>query len=158
LHQCRRDTHRVLVCVEASGAIAAEHGFSFWLAGAAVLRGWALAMNGAADAGLGILRQGLRDWLATGSRTYETYYLGLLAEVLLGQGQVERSAEVLEEALAVARQTGEGLYEAELHRLRGELLCSQEPTAPAVVHAEAAFRRASEIARQQGAQSFELRA
>ncbi len=158
LHQCRRDTRRVLACAEASGAIAAEHGFSFWMAGAAVLRGWALAMNGAADEGVRLLRQGLHDWLATGSITYQTYYLGLLAEVLLRQGQVEEGGAVLEEALAVAGRTGEGLYEAELHRLRGELLCGKEMSAAAAARAEGEYRQALEIARRQGARSFELRA
>src|SRR5438445_3875115 len=108
LHQLRRAGPRARERAEACGALAAEHGFSFWLAGSAVMGGWALAAAGDADEGVGRLRQGLRDWQATGSVTYRTYYLGLLAEVLGGRGQAEEGGRVLEEALALVRQTGEG--------------------------------------------------
>ncbi|HEY8505236.1 MAG TPA: hypothetical protein VIL46_11685, partial [Gemmataceae bacterium] len=89
LHQLRRDGRRARACAEASSALAAEHGFSFWLAGGTVLGGWALAACGEAGDGTARLRQGLRDWVATGSLTYQTYYLGLLAEVLIGRGELK---------------------------------------------------------------------
>src|SRR5262245_2850245 len=101
LRVCLRDGPAALRYVEASGALAAEHGFSFWLAGAEVLRGWARAECGAED-GVDQLRHGLRDWLMTGSVTYHTYYLGLLAEVLLRRGRADAARPVLEEALALA--------------------------------------------------------
>jgi predicted ATPase len=152
---CRNDSASA-ACAAASEEIAAEHGFSFWLAGATVMSGWALAAGGAAK-GIARLQQGLRDWQATGSVTYRTYYLGLLAEVLAGQGQVAEAARVLDEAHALVHRTGEGLYEAELHRLRGELLCrTNDPDAMA--RAEPEIRRALEVARRQGAKSLELRA
>ncbi len=159
VHQLRRDAPRTRACAESSAAIAAEHGFSFWLAGGAVMSGWALGVGGAADEGVSRLRRGLRDWQATGSVTYRTYYLGLLAEVLGGQGQVEEGCRVLGEALALARQTGEGLYEAELYRLRGEMLL-RTASAPgeAIAQAAEAFRQALEVARRQGAKALELRA
>jgi predicted ATPase/tRNA A-37 threonylcarbamoyl transferase component Bud32 len=157
LHQLRRDPARVRACVAASAAVAMEHGLSFWLAGAAVLEGWALVMSGA-DEGVGRLRQGLRDWLATGSVTYQTYYLGLLAEALGERGQFEEAGRVLEEALALAARTGEGLYESELYRLRGELLLRGTDGAEAARRAEDDFRRALEIAQRQEARSLQLRA
>ena len=49
LHQLRRDATRALACAEASSAIGAEHGFSFWHAGGGVLSGWALASLGEKD-------------------------------------------------------------------------------------------------------------
>lgn len=154
LHQLRRDHARARECSEGSRTIAAEHGFSFWLAGGDVLSGWALAAAGAAEEGLDRLQRGLRDWMATDSVTYQTYYLGLLAEVLGGQGKLRESARVLEEALALARQTGEGLYEPELHRLRGELLLRRGEER----RAEEDFQQALEIARRQEAKSLGLRA
>jgi predicted ATPase len=133
--------------------VAAEHGFSFWLAGSAVLGGWADAAWGAPEQGLARLRQGLSNWAATGSVTYRTYYLGLLAETLIGQKLTDEAAAVLKEALDLAERTGEGLYEAELYRLRGALHQARgEPGA-----AED-FRRAIEVARRQEAQLLELRA
>src|SRR5207247_1252748 len=69
--------------------------------------------------------------------------------------RVEEGQAVLEEALAIAGRTGEGLYEAELHRLRGELLlCKPE----AAERAEEEYHRALDVARRQGARSLELRA
>jgi predicted ATPase len=160
LHQLRRDGLRARMCADTSGAIASDHGFSFWQAGSGVLGGWALAACGAADDGIDRLRQGLLDWLATDSVTYQTYYLGLLAEVLGEQGQAQQAWRVLEEALALVQQTGEGLYEAELHRLRGETLLrgAGGPREPPLQWAEEHFRRALDVARRQEARSLELRA
>src|SRR5439155_23513240 len=157
LHQVRRDAAPALACAEASAAIGAEHGFSFWMAGGGVLCGWALAALGDSDAGLEQLRRGLIDWLATDSVTYQPYYLGLLGEVLIRRGQPKEAARILDEALSLAAQTGEGLYEAELNRLRGEArLCG-----PVESNAEAAaanFRQAMDVAGRQGSRSLELRA
>jgi adenylate cyclase len=158
LHQLRRDGPRARVCAQASCAIAADHGFSFWLAGGTVLSGWALATCGSADEGVDRLRRGLRDWEATGSVTYRTYYLGLLAEVLGARGQVEEARTVLEEALALAGQTHEGLYEAELYRLRGDLLQRGTDEPGALERALEDFRLALEVARRQEARGLQLRA
>jgi predicted ATPase len=160
LYQLRREPARTLACAEKAHAIAEEQGFSFWLAGGKILRGWALAFNGQPDQGIQSLRQGLLDWQATGSVTYRTYYLGLLAEVLASQGQAVEGRRVLEEALALARQTNEGLFEAELHRLGGELLLAGvgEPDVENVNQAEACCQQALATARRQEARSLELRA
>ncbi len=120
VHQLRRDATRTLDCANRAATIAAEHRLSFWLASAAVLSGWALAKSGAPGEGLARLRQGLNDWRATGSVTYETYYLGLLADVLAEQGERDAAAHALDEALRLAAQTGEGFVLSELHRQQGE--------------------------------------
>ncbi len=155
LHQLRRDGPSTRACAETCHAFASEHSLSFWLAGGGILTGWAQAACGDTEEGTARLRRGLRDWDATGSVTYKTYHLGLLAEVLAGQGRVEESARLLNEALALAGQTGEGLYEAELYRLRGELRL-RGTGGPAA--AEKDFRRALDLARRQEAKSLELRA
>jgi predicted ATPase len=154
LHQLRRDAPRVLACAEESTSIAVEHGFSFWLAGGNVLCGWALAVNGAADEGVELLQRGLRDWMATDSVTYQTYFLGLLGEVLHGLRRTDEGLLVIEEALALVEQTGERLYEAELRRVRGELLLMQSGAA----EAEQCFQHALAVARDQHAIGLELRA
>jgi predicted ATPase/predicted Ser/Thr protein kinase len=153
LHQLCRDAPRAKACAEASIAVSSEHGFSFWRAGGHVLYGWALAACGQTKEGVRCLRQGLRDWRATESVTYETYYLGLLADVLREQGELDEGRRVVDEALDLARRTGEGLYEAELHRLRGELVLLENPEA-----AEECFRRSLAVAGRQDARSLELRA
>jgi predicted ATPase len=155
LHQLRRDGPRTGACAGSSVEVAAEHGLSFWLAGGTVMAGWARAACGAVGDGVACLRRGLADCQATGSVTYRTYYLGLLAEGLGWHGRADEGVRVLDEALTLVRQTGEGLCAAELHRLRGELLLRG---ADGVPRAEEDFRLALDIARRSGARSLELRA
>jgi predicted ATPase len=80
----------------------------------------------------------------------------MLAEVHSLMGQPEAGLTVLSEALALVETTGERYYEAELHRLKGELLLLH--AAPEVSHAETCFQQALDIARRQQAKSLELRA
>jgi predicted ATPase len=156
LHQLRGDPAETRRFAELSIALAVEEGFSFWYAGSTVLHGWALATDGEGDdAGIDEIRRGVSDWLATGSRTYHTYYLGLLADALLTRGRVEEALAVVNDALAAA-STLEGLYEAELHRLRG--CCLVKLLGNHAVEAHRTFQRAMLIARQQGATSLESRA
>jgi tetratricopeptide (TPR) repeat protein len=170
LHQLRGDAEAAGRLARDSLELSAEEGFSFWHAGGQVLRGWsrvaaATTTPGAAasaamsesDAGLADLRRGLDAWLATGSRTYHTYYLGLLADALQRLGRPREALRPLDEALSAAQLLPEGLYEAELYRLRGRSVIglSGDPT-----HADAhdCFVKAVSIARGQGAKWFELRA
>jgi predicted ATPase len=140
--------------------LAAEHGLSLWLAGSAILRGWAIAAGGDVDVGTAMLRNGINDWKATGAMTYCSYFLGILAETRLRSGQDSEAAGLLDEALALADRTGEGLFAAELHRLRGEALACAKSESPASALECAAqeFSRALEIAKEQQARSLELRA
>jgi predicted ATPase len=158
LRQCRREVPAVEASAEATLFIATEHGLSFWRACGEVMRGWALAQQGAQARGIAQLRQGLTDWKAAGSETYRTYFLALLAEALGQEGQIEEGLGVLAEALAQMQGTGEGLYGAELHRLQGEFLLRREAAEGACREAEACFHRALTIARGQQAKSLELRA
>jgi predicted ATPase len=157
VYQLAGDPQQALRCAEATAAVSAEHGYRFWLAGGTILGGWALAADGDVNTGVSRLRQGLRDWRAIGSVTYVTYFLGLLAEALLRQGELEQSLEVVEEALALVLQTDERMVEAEMLRLRGELRLAASD-APDHALAEADFRRALEIAARQQARALELRA
>jgi predicted ATPase len=154
VHQLRGEAPQTRALAELCGTIAVEHGFAFWQAAANVMSGWALARSGAAAVGIDRLRQGLRDWAATDSVTYQTYYLGLLAETLMQDGQWEEADRLLQQALALARQVEEALYEAELHRLRGELHLGRAQPAQAAVH----YRMAMDVARRQAALALELRA
>ena len=79
-----------------------------------------------------------------------------LAEAEERAGDVDRALAVLDEALATSERTGHCTFDAELNRIRGEMLLRRDPTNPAP--AEAAFGRAMEIAGGQGTRSFGLRA
>jgi predicted ATPase len=75
-------------------------------------------------------------------------------------GRAQEGLAVLAEALATARRTGERWYEADLYRLKGELMLEPlESGAPSPeTEAEACFAQALNIARSQGTRLFELRA
>jgi predicted ATPase len=92
-----------------------------------------------------------------------SYHLGVLAEAYGKCGQAEEGLGVLNEAFAlVADNTGDPFYEAELYRLKGELML-QRPGVQGIpssveTEAERCFLRAIDIARDQQAKSLELRA
>jgi predicted ATPase len=102
------------------------------------------------------MHQGLSAWQATGARLAWPGWLLLLAEAYGNAGRVGEGLRVLAEALAAVHKSGERRWEAELYRLKGELLLvlSQEKEA----EAEACFRQSLAIARCQQAKSLELRA
>jgi predicted ATPase len=110
--------------------------------------------------GLARIRQGLAAWRATGLELLRPYFLALLAEACGKAGQSEEGLTVLAEALAQIDKTGERYYEAELYRLKGELMFQSKVQGPKskVEEAEECFWKAKEIARRQQAKSLELRA
>lgn len=152
LHQLRGDRAETRRYAEASITLAAEEGFSFWYAGSTILRGWARSDE---EDGIEEMRRGVSHWLATGSRTYHTYYQGLLADALLRHGRPEAALDVVNDAI-VAAMTLEGLCEAELHRLRGWCILRMPSGDPA--EPQRAFEKAVEIANRQGAVALERRA
>jgi predicted ATPase len=81
-----------------------------------------VAAQGALADGLAQVREGLAGWQATAAVIGLPHHLGVLAEVLGIAGQLDEALASLAEAMAVVARTGEGFYEAELCRLRGELL------------------------------------
>ncbi len=82
-----------------------------------------------------------------------TAFAPFVAEVYAVAGDAERALRELDDALAFVERTDERAWSSELHRSRGELLKDSEKA-----ETERAFERALEIAREQGAKSFELRA
>ncbi|WP_459572321.1 adenylate/guanylate cyclase domain-containing protein [Cupriavidus sp. 8B] len=162
LHQLRREAQLTQACAEAVITLSTEQGFPFWLAWGTILRGWALAEQGSSEEGIAQIRQGLTAYEATGAERARSYFLALLAESYGNAGQAKAGLIVLAEALAMVDKTGERCYEAELHRLKGELLLhpSSVQTHASTGHedAEACFHKAIAVARHQGAKSLELRA
>ena len=162
--QFRREGLLTYERTEAAIALAAEQGFAQFEAGGTIFRGWALAARSLElgpgqeprEEGIAQIQQGMAAWRATGAEALRPYYLALLAEASGKRGQVDEGLHLLAEALAVANDTGECRWDAELHRLKGELLLarSAEPHA----EAETCLRQALNIAHGQQAKSYELRA
>jgi predicted ATPase len=157
-HLCRREPGRVLELAGALVDLCREHGFDLLLAGGLVLFGWGLAVQGLEE-GLLPLQQGLTGWRAAGALSHRPFHLALLAEALARQGRAAEGRAALAEALALSAATGERFWEAELHRLQGELLLPPAPAGPPEAGAaEACFRRALAVAGRQQARSLGLRA
>ena len=152
--QCRREADETRELAEAGIDAGARKGFIYWVAMGTVLRGWAMAAQGAADEGIPELRRGIELARMTGARMDDAYFLGLLADALIGAGQHGEALQVLREALAAVPRGGRFFYDAELHRLQSEGLRGLGRTE----EAEAAVRRALGSAREQGGRSLELRA
>jgi predicted ATPase len=117
LNQLRGDAPATARLAAMELQLARDEGFAFWRAGAMVLHGWASATGGRAE-GIDQIREGLQAWLATGSRTYQPYYLGLLADALLRHGRAEEAGQTIDEALAAAQALQEGMYQAQLRALK----------------------------------------
>ena len=155
LHQFRREPRAAREHAEAAIAICSEQGFPLFMSMGTILRGWALGQEGRGEKGVAQMRRGLADLRATGAGLWQPTFLSLIAEADGRIGQARRGLEVLGEAMAIVDRNDERFYEAELHRLKGELLLST-PADPS--GAERCFRIALEIAGRQRAKSLELRA
>jgi tetratricopeptide (TPR) repeat protein len=107
------------------------------------------------ETGAKALRQALAAYTDQGNKFLVPFFQGLLAEIEAQDG-AEGAMTRIEEALALAGETGEHWSDAFLHRLRGEILLKRDPANPAP--AEDALLAAIAIAQQQKARSFELRA
>jgi class 3 adenylate cyclase/predicted ATPase len=121
-YQLRREEQRAQEQAEAGMALCTEHGVPIFLALGAIFRGWALAEQGQRMEGIVQIRQGWADLQATGVEVFRPWYLALLAEAYGKTGQGEEGLAALAEALAEVDKTGERWYEAELYRLKGELV------------------------------------
>jgi predicted ATPase len=121
-----------------------------------ILQGGADARKGEATTGIARIRDGLAAAEATGTRSNRPFYLTLLAEALALAGKIEEGLAALDDALADAAVSGATGWNAEIHRLRGELTGRLPYPDPA--KAEDSFRTALAIAREQGTRGYELRA
>jgi predicted ATPase len=120
------------------------------------LQGWALAAMGQEQAGIARIQQGMAASRATGATQNRPEELALLAEVSAQLGRIAEGLEALTEALATLDQSEARLWEAELYRLRGELLLQQKVAQ--AEEAELCFQQGLVVARRQQARSWELRA
>ena len=122
---------------------------------ATFFRGWAMAAAGRGEEGIAEMRRSVSDPIVAEAPS-TAVRLAALAETCGKSGRVEEGLDLVAEGLATAEHTGLRLAEAELHRLKGELLIIKEPNN--VAEAERCLRTAIDVARRQGARLYELRA
>jgi len=156
VHLFRREANAAKENAESLINRSAERGFSEWIPRATTLRGGAIVLQGRHEEGIAQIREGLAALRATRFELWRTPFLCLLAEAYVETGRLDDGFSALTEAQAVADKNEEREHEAEIHRLKGELLLRRDESN--AVEAQGCFQRAIEVARQQSAKSLELRA
>lgn len=176
LYQQRRDVEKVNTYATELVAICKEHGFSVWEPTGKIMKGWALQQNsnGTHEEGIALIQEGIAEWESNRSRVLRPVYLGMLAHACGQAGKIQDGLQAVEKALAAGTESGERTNEAELYRLKGELLLKSEEivsttTANTSVktieknscaserEAEKCFQKALTIAQHQEAKLWELR-
>jgi class 3 adenylate cyclase len=133
-------------------ALTIEHGLGLFRAMALVWRGWCLAALGSANDGIPLIAAGLARWDELGFKTWRPWVLTLLADACRLAGQYQVALAHIADARRLAEETKDQTTLAETLRLRGDvLLATSDATG-----AEAAYREAIAIARQQGGKLWEL--
>jgi class 3 adenylate cyclase/predicted ATPase len=156
VHHSRREWHLIKERAEAEVALSTEQGFPLWLPWGIIFGGRVLVEQGQGEEGIAQMCQAVTAFEAIQSRLLRPYCLALLAEAHGKVRQTEAGLAVLAEALSVAHDNGEHYYEAELYRIKGELLLMRP--VPDERAAEDCFHQALDVARRQEAKSLELRA
>ena len=154
LYQLCRSPSSVRQAIAQMAPVVEEEGLRFYKISLAYLRGLCQAWEGEGWIGRRAMEQASVAWEATGAEMHRPHLMAWLAEVYGRAGEVERGLALLDEALALVEDHNERYFEAEIYRLRGELLVSSGDEA----RAEESFQRAIAVARQQEAKSWELRA
>jgi predicted ATPase/DNA-binding SARP family transcriptional activator len=155
LHLFSRDAEATRASAKVCIRLSTEYGFSYWLASSMYGHGWSLVEQERIEEGLTQMFEAMAGFQATGMVIGCAQLYANLAEACGKAGQVDEGLALLDKALAFAQRTGERFYDAEIHRLRGELLLAQGGD---VAEVERHYRQAIEVAHQQAARSWELRA
>ena len=87
------------------------------------------------------MRKGLADYEATGTRVFASWHFVLFVDACCKAGRIDEGLAALTEAFAFVEQTGERIYEAELYRLKGELLLQQSRASISTISAPARQKR-----------------
>ena len=137
-------------------ALASEHGFVEVTGQGTYVRAAALADQGHLEEAIGAIGAMLEALRPSGIENLSPALLLTLADAQWKAGEVEEGLESIAEAQAIVTKTGGRATESGMHRVKGELLLARSPSDQP--DAEASFREALKVARQQSAKSWELRA
>jgi predicted ATPase/DNA-binding winged helix-turn-helix (wHTH) protein len=152
----RGDLAAAEVAVAALSDWAGRMNATLWKTMATGWQGKLLIARGRAAQGIELVSQTLEACERSGWRMCYVQFLGHLAESLAGLGYLDEAGARLERAITWTERHGEGWYQAELVRMKGEFILEQSK-GQLVIEAEDCFRAANDIAREQGALFWELR-
>jgi predicted ATPase len=133
-----------------------DHGMAVYLALGQMRSNWARVRLGDCESGMTGLGEALAAYLGHGNKLWVPLFQGRLAELESEGNDTDGPLRRINEALALANETGERWTDALLQRIRGEILLKGDPANPAP--AEEAFVAAIAVAQAQKARSFELHA
>jgi class 3 adenylate cyclase/predicted ATPase len=136
--------------------LAREFDLNLFRAFGVFFEGWASTASGASGSGLEGMRRGVELLGEQNVLWFDGLLKMALAEAEAQGADPGRAVAILDETLATCDRTGYRAFDAELHRVRGEMLLKRDPTTPAP--AEEALLRAIAVSKQQSTRSFELRA
>jgi class 3 adenylate cyclase/predicted ATPase len=134
--------------------LAGEKGALYWKAQGMLEQGWLFALTGKASDAVDRIIAGLTEWRSTGSTLLMPFNLSCLARAYAELGKFDDAWRCIGEATTTMETTRERLWQAEIHRMAGEIALLE----PDAAKAEAHFERALAVAREQQAKSWELRA
>jgi tetratricopeptide (TPR) repeat protein len=155
LRLLRREQDEALEVSEQQFALCSEYGLADFLGLAVGIRGTVLASRGHKE-GIPLIEQWIASGHKTGLKVTRLHELCWLSEACIAFNQFDKASKALDEALTIAESDGDCYFEVETHRLRGELLLSK--SASNRVEAETCFEHAIDVAREQRAKWWELRA
>jgi len=155
IYSLLHNANRTLELAAEAIMVSTQYSFELGLAWATTSQGWALAETGHED-GLGTLLHGLAATRVTDASVNNTLILALLADIYLRHKHIDEALATIEDARKLAVTEGALFWQAELFRLKGELLLGQSD--PSVQAADDCFCEALKIAQGQHAKMHELRA
>jgi DNA-binding SARP family transcriptional activator len=156
IHMNRRDAAAARSRCEELRRAAVELEQLYWEPYIPITQGWCDVQEGSIDKGIERIREGWDTLVELGWKVWFAYFTSLLAQALGKGGRAEEGLALLDDAHAGAQELEELVGDAEIRRIRGELLLALPN--PDLAGAESAFREAIEVARQQEARSYRLRA
>ena len=151
-----RNVDRAAPLAKALSRVAHEHGIALWIGFGAFLEAWVELRSGSPEIGLLNMRRAAALLHQDGVGAFQPLIKTSLAEAEARTGETEAALATIEQALEESSRTGQRWFDAETHRIRGEILVKRDPSNPAP--AEEAFLTAIAIAHAQNSRSFELRA
>jgi class 3 adenylate cyclase/predicted ATPase len=149
----RADWCQAVTDADQSLAHSAEHGFPLYERWARFYQGAALAESGNPQHGIDIMRGAMASAARINAGATKPVHFGRLAIAYDRLGQPKVGLELLDEAIPTIEKTQERFFEAELYRIRGELLLNIRKKK----EGEAALQHALMTARKQQARMWELR-
>jgi class 3 adenylate cyclase/predicted ATPase len=156
IHQIAQEVEPALETADAAIAMAEKEGIPFFVYYAGIVKGWALAQLGQAEQGVAQIRERMASAAANGNRLWRTYNLAQLADACGKAGRFDEGLDAIAEALDLIQRYGECWWEAEIIRLKNELLLKQGNSNP--VEIQGSLELAIQIAHKQDAKTLELRA